>query len=289
MSERRLADAAGHYERVVALLDDLKDPAKQRPDALEKLAVAHSDLAVVLWQLGKLPEAIGHFEQALRIKPDYAEAHFNLGNFLQQAGKLPEAIGHFEQALRIKPDYAEAHLNLGNALLQAGKLPAAIGHYEQALRIKPDDAAIHYNLAFALGLEGAAAEAAAHYAGAIRIQADFPAALNRLAWIRATSEDPRLRNGPEAVRLAQRACQLTGHREVNALDTLAAAYAEAGRFAEAVQTARQALDLATQQNEPGPAEFIQAKLRLYEARKPFHEAPPSTAKPSIRRGESGEH
>jgi arylsulfatase A-like enzyme/tetratricopeptide (TPR) repeat protein len=347
MSERRLADAAGHYARVVAMLDDLRDPPRRRPGALEKLAEAHSDLGIVLWQLGKrseaighceqalrikpdyveahfnlgivlwqlgkLPEAIGHYEQALRIRPDYAEAHLNLGTALQQASRLPEAIMHCEQALRIKPDYAEAHFNLGNVLLQLSKLPEAIGHYEQALRIKPDyakallnlgialqqagrlpeaignfeqalrtrpdDAVIHYNLAVALELEGAAAKAAGHYAEAIQNQADFLAALNRLASIRATSEDPQLRNGPEAVRLAQRAYQFTGHREVDTLDTLAAAYAEAGRFPEAVQTARQALNLAIQQNKLGLAEFIRAKTRLYEAGKPFHESPPSPARP----------
>ena len=123
-------------------------------------------------------------------------------------------------------------------------------------------------------------QAAKHYAEAIRLQAEYPDALNNLAWIRATSEDRRLRNGPEAVRLAQQACQLTGRREVGALDTLAAAYAEAGRFAEAVQTARDALDLAMQQDKPALAESIQARLRLYEAGTPFHESPPSPAKTS---------
>ena len=83
-------------------------------------------------------DAITHYEQALRLKPDYAETHNNLGIDLAQAGKIEEAIAHFEQALRIKPDYAEAHYNLGNALAQVGRVPEAILHYEQALRIKPD-------------------------------------------------------------------------------------------------------------------------------------------------------
>jgi Flp pilus assembly protein TadD len=113
------------------------------------------------------------------------------------------------------------------------------------------------------------------------LQADLLGALNNLAWIRATSEDARLRDGPEAVRLAQRACQLAGQRETNALRTLAAAYAEAGRFAEAVQTARQALELARQQNKLSLAESMRAGIRLYEARKPFRESPSSPSKTSI--------
>ena len=91
-----------------------------------------------LLQVGKVEDAIAHFEQALRIKPDYAEAHNNLGIALELAGKIEEAITHFEQALRIKPDYVWAHYNLGAALEKAGGVPEAIEHYEQALKLQPD-------------------------------------------------------------------------------------------------------------------------------------------------------
>ena len=87
-------------------------------------------------QAGKIEEAIAHYEQALRINPDYAEAHNNLGLLLAQTGRIEEAIAHFEQALRIKPDYAEAHCALGMALEQTGQVREAVGHYEQALRIR---------------------------------------------------------------------------------------------------------------------------------------------------------
>ena len=150
VSERRLADAAGHSAKIVSILTERKDSSKPlirdtgdlASGTLDTrdLATAHFNLAVVLKGMGKSGEAIGHFEEALRIRPDSAEAHFNLGHVLQQAGKLSEAIGHYEQALRIKPDYADAHLNLGSALQQTGKLPEAIGHFEQALRIRPDSA-----------------------------------------------------------------------------------------------------------------------------------------------------
>ena len=91
----------------------------------------------------KVPEAIAQHEQALRLKPDYAEAHNNLGVALNQAGRVQEAIPHFEQALRLKTDYADAHYNLGNVLLQAGELEEAIGHYKQVLRLKPGDVDAH--------------------------------------------------------------------------------------------------------------------------------------------------
>jgi arylsulfatase A-like enzyme len=138
-------------------------------------------------------------------------------------------------------------------------------------------------LGFALGSQGKTAEAAAHYAEALRLEPNLPLTMNNLAWIRATSEYPELRNGPEAVRLGERASELSGHRDVNFLDTLAAAYAEAGRFAEAAQTARQAQALATEQNMKKLADSIQARIRLYEAHKPFREITGPPTKSSTQR------
>jgi Flp pilus assembly protein TadD len=106
--------------------------------------------------------------------------------------------------------------------------------------------------------------------------------LNDTAWLLATAPNASARNGPEAVELAQRAVELSDGKRPEILETLAAAYAEAGRFPEAVQTARKAVELATQQNKQALAESIQAKIRLYEAGAPFHESPSSPAKTSIR-------
>ncbi len=144
-------------------------------------AEAHYNLAVALAQQGKAQEAIGHYEQALRINPGYAEPHNNLGNALQQEGKIEEAIAHYEQALRINPDYVEAHYNLAVALEQAGRLQDAIAHYEQALRLTPDYAEAHYNLAVALAQQGKAQEAIGHYEQALRINPDYAEAHNNLA------------------------------------------------------------------------------------------------------------
>ena len=97
-------------------------------------------------------------------------------------------------------------------------------------------------------------------------------ALNNLAWILAANSSDALRNGAEAVRLAERACELSEHREPVLLGTLAAAYAEAGRFGEAVKTAEKACDLAT----AGDLKDVAAKntelLELYRAGKPYREA-----------------
>jgi len=103
---------------------------------------------------GKLAEAIEHYQQAVRIRPDYAEAHNNWGVVLTQQGKLAEAIEHFQQALRIQPENAEAHNNWGVVLDRQGKPAEAIEHFQQALRIKLDYAEARANLARALALQG---------------------------------------------------------------------------------------------------------------------------------------
>jgi tetratricopeptide (TPR) repeat protein len=147
----------------------LEQALRVRPDYAE----AQNSLGLALWQTGKEQEAIGHYEQALRLKPDYAEAHCNLGAALGQAGRIPEAIEHLEHALRIQPDHAGAHNNLALALRQVGKLDEAIAHYEQALRIKPDYAEAHNNLGLALSQTGQVQEAIGHWEQALRIKPDF--------------------------------------------------------------------------------------------------------------------
>jgi len=133
----------------------------------------HYNFAVALTALGRSQEAMEHYEQALRIDPDFAQAHNNLAIALEEAGRVPEAIDHWEHALRVKPDYAEAHSNLGVALGKSGRTQEAIDHFQEALRAKPDDAGAHYNLANALQQTGKLADAVAHYEQALRINPGF--------------------------------------------------------------------------------------------------------------------
>ena len=137
------------------------------------LAMVHNNFGIVLGQAGKIDDAIRHYEQALRIKPDYDDAHYNLGNALRQEGKTKEAIEHYEEALRIKRDYAEVHYNLGVTLWEAGRLQDAIDHYEQALRFKPGLAEAHNSFGIALERLGRATEAIGHWEQALRIKPDY--------------------------------------------------------------------------------------------------------------------
>jgi len=178
---------------------------------------------------------VGHWEQALRIKPDYAEVHYNLAVALVQLDRLPEAIEQYEQSLRLYPDDVKTHYDLGLALVRLGRLQEAMGHWEQALRIKPD----------------------------------YPEAQNNLAWLMATRTPADGGDPARAVTLAERACQLTNNRVVAYLDTLAAAYAATGRFNDAVATAQKAIELAKSARQPQVLKDIELHLELYRAGRPI--------------------
>lgn len=148
-------------------------------------AETHRNLGIVLAQSGKIPEAIGEFNLALRIKPDMADAHYSLGVALMRLDRVTEAMGHWEEAVRIDPGCAEAHANLGVALEHAGKLEDAVGHYEQALRISPDLAVVQFDLGNALVRLGRVPEAVPHYEEALRLKPDYTAAQNALVRLRS--------------------------------------------------------------------------------------------------------
>ena len=255
----RYTEALEHYQRALEI----------KPDFAE----AHNSLGILLAQQGRSAEAMEHYQRALEIKPDYAEAHNSLGIMLAGQGRSAEAMEHYQRALEIKPDFAEAHYNLGNLLAQQGRSTEAIEHFQKALEIKPDFPKVHYRLALALKNRGRFQEAIVHYRKALELEPRHMLAQNSLAWLFATCPEALLRNGGRAVELAQQAEQLSGGRHPEILDTLAAAYAEAGRFPDAVTTAGQALHLAEAQTNAVLADDIRTRLKLYEANSPYHEKP----------------
>ncbi len=253
----RVDEAIAHYQKALEI----------NPDNAE----THYNLGNALLQKGRVDEAIAHYQKALEINPDSAEAHNNLGGALLPKGKVDEAIVHFQKALQLTPDNAEAHNNLGKALLQKGNVDEAIVHFQKALQLTPDYAKAHNNLGQALLQKGSVDEAIAHFQKALQITPDYAEAQNNLAWVLATCPQASLRNGKQAVELAQRANQLTGDGNPVVLGTLAAAYAEAGRFPEAVATAQRALQLAGTQSNTALAEALRSQLKLYQASLPFHQ------------------
>jgi protein O-mannosyl-transferase len=189
----------------------------------------------------------------------------NLGNALARKQLWDEAIDHLQEAVRLRPDYADAYFNLGSVLFRKGQIDQAIAQWQKALAIRPHDAEAHRNVASALRKQGNVKEAISEYEQALNIVPEDSVALNNLAWILATSSDASLRDGAKAVTLAVKAVQTSGGRDPNFFRTLAAARAEAGQFAEAIAIAEAAKAIASTQSKPELASRLEEEIALYRA------------------------
>ena len=271
--------------------------------------MAYNNLATRLLQLGRTDEAIANFQKALQIDPNYATGHNNLGNAFLQAGRIDESLVHLKRSLEIDPNYATAHNNLGNtflqmgrvqeaieeykkaseinryyfqafnnlgaALLQVGRVDESLAHLRKAVEIEPEYPESQNNLANTLLRMGRVEEALSHYNKAVAIDPENVNTLNNLAWLLATSSEARFRNGPRAAELAERADRLTAGNGPVVVATLAAAYAEAGRFPDAIKTAQRALKLAVASGNHALAAAINLQIELYQAGSPSREKQPA--------------
>ena len=228
-------------------------------------------MGTALVRLGRLDEAISHYEKALALTPNDADAHCNLGDALVNRQRPEEAVAHYRKALEIKPGSATTNNNLGYVLASSGRLTEAIAEYQMALRLSPNYPTAHKNLEDARANQRAIAEWLAEQRVSLRSHPNDLGRLNATAWLLATCPDTLVRNGAEAVELAQRAVKISDGREAAILGTLAAAYAEAGRFPEAVVAAQKALALAVQQNQQPLVKSIEGKVPLYKTKKPYRE------------------
>ena len=191
------------------------------------------------------------------------------------AGFADDAMAEFQKAAAIDPRSDEAQNNIGRVLAAKGRIQDAIPYFEKAVEINPGLVEAQYYLGAALYYaRGQAQEALVHLRDALRVAPDYLPALNEAAHLLAGCSDASARNGPEAVKFGERAVALTSGRDAKSLDTLAAAYAEAGRFADAIETARRGLEIATRQNESQLREGLAARMRLYEAKTPYRDSAP---------------
>ena len=254
----QLNDAIAHYEKALEI-----NPAD---------AEAHNNLGVTLFGSGRVDDAIAHYQKAVTIQPDYADASCNLANALLSKDDLDGAIARYWACLALLPNQAEAQYNLASALLRLGRTDEAIAHYQKVLELRPESADARANLASAFLAKGRVRDAIAEYRNALRISPENVAAQSNLAWLLATSSDASLRNGSEAVLLAERAESESSQSENRSivLRILAATYAETGRFAEAKKTAQQALQAAEIEGNSTLANALQDEIALYELGLPYH-------------------
>src|ERR1035437_2719634 len=257
------------------------------------------------WVSGNLDEAAKNYRSVLRSAPNSEDVHYRLGYILCLQKKWPEAGVQFGEALRLNPDNAFAHKYLGDTLVAREKFAEAGTEYATALQLRPDDVVIreamallvkkaetakalaslyetlksqptaeaHARIAARRTTQGEFQDAIEHYNEALRLRPDSPDVLNNLAWLLATCTDAHIRDGTQAVKLAERACELTHYHLTPMVGTLAAAYAEAGRFDDAISTAQKACTLATESGDQDLLKRNQELLVLYRAHRPYREAP----------------
>jgi len=229
------------------------------------------NLAYEMTKKGRVEEAMKLWNLALGMQPDDAKVHNNIGGLLLRQGRLDEAAWHFERAIADDPELSSAHDNLGLVDLHRGNLDSAINHFQKALQIKADSIETLVNLGGAYLMKGDYGEALAQLREAHRLEPERIPILGNMAWILATCPDSRLRDGQQAVRLAEQAVELSGGKDLVILDTLGASYAEAGQFEKAIEATSRAVRLAQLRNDQEAFARLNARIDLYRSHRPFRE------------------
>src|SRR6266446_3003280 len=234
--------------------------------------VARNNLGLALLKQGKVAEAIQEFRRVLSRDPQNIKGRFNLADALLRSGRATEAVAECEKALAIEPDLAQGHLDLGHALMRAGRLAEAIAQFKIALQLQPRYAHARNSLAAAFAANQQWGEAIRCWRETLEINPNNVAAQSGLAWTLATAPDPTLRNGAEALAISQHLSQTTDASNPMLLRVLAAAYAEAGRFPEAIETTERGIALATSQDHADLAALLQGDLKLLQSAQPLRDA-----------------
>ncbi len=282
----------GKYEESLSLY---REALKGR----DNLSMVHVNVGRALFALGKTDEAIGHYFNALKVDSTDFKAHNNLGVALITLGRTNEAIAAFQSAVQLAPTDHTFFANLGRLLVESGQTTKAIELYRQRVQRFPSDSVAHTQLGQLLFTSGNLNDALVHYKTAVSLSpqsidarfglAEIEAQLNNkaaaieqwrqililqpdavpvmanLAWALATDHNGTLRNGRDAVVLAERACAIGGRNNARFLDLLAAAYAEAGRFPEAIKTAEEGVSLAQARDEEALVSQLRSRLNLYQS------------------------
>ena len=199
--------------------------------------VALNNLGIIFLDKGQLDDAISKLQAAIDLRPENAPAHDNLAKALLKKGQVAEAMVHYRKFFELEPASVEARNTLGTALIQQGHVREAIDQWQESLAIQPEN--------------GNAA--------------------SNLAWVFATCPQDSIRDGTRAAELGERALRISGGKIAMIYKVLAAAYAENGRFADAIETAQRGAELATTQGNPGLAAELESNIALYQSGRPLRD------------------
>jgi tetratricopeptide (TPR) repeat protein len=238
-------------------------------------ARAHDNLGVALAETGKPDEAIAEYRKSLELNAGSSHTHNNLGSVLAERGMLDEAFQHFEKAVELNPDNASAQINLGNILsLTQKRLNEALVHLRRGVELDPDSASGQNDLGIALAHDKELEESIVHLQKAVALSPDSPDYRYNLGRVLAAKG-----NFVDALTEFEQASGLSRIQKPETLQMLAAMYSENGRYADAVRTARRALELANQQHDQPLAASLEANLEHYQAQVKGSEAPGAAQKP----------
>ncbi len=249
-------EAAGFYRRALEQDDD---------------PLAHAGLATQLAAAGKLQEAEQHLLTAVRLHPKLVGAVENLAIVQDRLGKTSESAEHFKAALLLKPNSVNALVHYGMFHFRRGQLEEARARFEAGLSIDPSHALTRYQLGCLFVYQGHTRQGLDEWRLVVQNDKSRLDAINSLAWILATAEDASLRNGVEAIRIAEPACARTNRQDASLLDTLAAAYAEAGHYKEAEEVAELSVTRWQALSDSTSAKEVARRLDGYRAGRPHRE------------------
>jgi len=228
-------------------------------------------LGGVLLDEGRVEEALPHLQRGVAFNNEKLGVHGLLAKALLAKERVGEALDQFQIDVNSDPDNPAAQYNFGCALLENGLAGKAVPHLQKALQLRPELAEFHYKLGNAFMQTGRAEEAIRQYEESLRLRPNYIEAGVNLAWILACSPDAAVRNGARAVQLALRAGQLSGGKDPRVIGALAAAYAEAGQYADAIATVRRALQIAGADSNSPMAVTLRKNLALYQAGSPLRD------------------
>lgn len=255
---------AGHIDEGLA---HINKAVRINPD----FSAARDALGMVLMEQGKLNEAVACFNEVIRRDKTWKEGYINLGTAMSKQGKYDEAIKYINKAIELDPECPDARNNLGKVFLKQGKLNEAIVCFKEILQTSTDRMEVYVNLAIAYDKLGDNELSLLNRSKAMGLKSDNPEIINNLAWLLATREDTSIEDVKKAVGFAQRACEQKANKDPDYLDTLAVAYAAAGRFEEAVKTANRAVDFAKAAGQEDLVSEIGKRIKLYEAGQPYRQ------------------
>ena len=244
-------------------LQNILRTAPEHPEAI-------LNLGVVLADLGQTNEAAACLAKINRLNPRMDEELFAAGQELFALNKNAAAEDRFAAAIFLNPTNAIVLERLGLLRAQGGKLESAAALYTRALQQRPS-AESYYYLAMIQAIQGQVTNTLTNLSQAVAMKPDYLVALNELAWILATHPQQEFRDGKRAVELAERTTKMSGDAEPRYWGTLDAAYAEAGRFEDAIKTAHKAAAMARDKGQTNLTESAELRLKSYQQRKPFRQ------------------